>query len=161
MIRAELAWVREPVDPGVCGLQASSMLRGNRPCCRQVPAQAYRNDVELPAGALLFGMPLVSFRREPRSRLYDSPMTNHLRLVDIFWGSSQLPITRVPGPRTETKMKHKGPEFRMQYRPLTDLEMKERERLFTPLKAKIWRSVKPILRMVGPDTLEMSIESHP
>ena len=37
-------------------------------------ALAYRNDVEFPAGVLLFGMPVVSLRWEPRSGLHDGAM---------------------------------------------------------------------------------------
>ena len=73
-IRAELAWVREPVDPNLCSCRH---LR----CCEETGHTVGRcprkptNDVELPAGVLLFGMPVVSFRREPRSRLYDGAIT--------------------------------------------------------------------------------------
>src|SRR5262249_36967940 len=56
-------------------VQACSLLQRDRACCRRVSAQAYRNDVEFPAGVLLFGMPVVPFRWEPRSGLYDGTMT--------------------------------------------------------------------------------------
>src|SRR5262245_27998105 len=43
-------------------------------------------------------------------------------------------------------MKHKKSQLGRQYRPMTEAEMKERERLFAPVKATVWRCVKPILR---------------
>lgn len=42
-------------------------------------------------------------------------------------------------------MKHKKSQFGKQYRPMTEAEMKEREQRFAPVKAKVWRCVKPIL----------------
>jgi hypothetical protein len=60
-------------------------------------------------GVFLFGMPGVSFRRKSHSRLHEVRIASDSRSVIL------------------KKMKHKRPEFRMQYRPMTDREMKERE----------------------------------